>query len=137
MKIRVGTRLLAVRQDRKLTRAEMADILGISPPTYSRLEQNESSVDMEQVVNFSKILQVPVQEFLPETISISGSNHNGQIGLVIGTVNHFADKETANEIEKLHIQLDAKNNEVDLLRKENKHLKQIISLMEAQNSKTE
>ena len=89
------------------------------------------------MVNFSKILQVPVQEFLPETITINGNNQHGQIGLVIGTVNHFADKDAANEIEKLHLQLESKEKEVDLLRQEVKHLKQIISLLEAKNPKTE
>lgn len=128
--MRIGTRLLSLREDRKLSQAAMADLLGVSSPTYSRLERNEASVDLEQVVNFSKILQVPVQEFLPETITINGNNQSGQIGLVIGNVNHYSDREQTNQIEKLHLQLMAKDQEVTLLKEQIENLKKINALLE-------
>lgn len=80
MKLRLGQRLLAIRNDRQLTQAEMSELLGVSQSAYSRIERNESSVDIEDVMRFSKILQVPVQEFLPETMSVHYENHQGQGG---------------------------------------------------------
>jgi len=129
MKMRIGTRLLTAREDRKLSQAEMADLLGVSAPTYSRLERNENSVDLDQVVNFSKILKVPVQEFLPETITINGNNQNGQIGLVIGSVNHYSDKDTVHQIEKLQIKLTEKDKEIGFLKEKIGNLEEVIVLM--------
>ncbi len=93
MKMRVGNRLLSARQERKLTQVEMAEILSVSTPTYSRLERNETSVDLEQVIFFAKMLQIPIQEFLPETMSINGNNQNCHVGLVMGNFYQYSDKE--------------------------------------------
>lgn len=80
MKLRLGQRLLAIRNDRQMTQAEMSDLIGVSQSVYSRIERNESSVDIEDIMRFSKILEVPVQEFLPETMSVHYENHQGQGG---------------------------------------------------------
>ncbi|TAE00156.1 MAG: XRE family transcriptional regulator [Bacteroidetes bacterium] len=127
MKMRIGTRLLALREDRKMSQAEMADLLGVSAPTYSRLERNETSVDLEQIVHYSKILKVPVQEFLPETITINGSNHNGNIGLVIGTVNSYSDKDSQLQIEKLQLLLTAKDEKIAFLETRIKDLEELLA----------
>ncbi len=128
--MRIGTKLHTVREDRKMSQAEMADLLGVSAPTYSRLERNDTAVDLEQVVNFSKILQVPIQEFLPETITINGTNHNGQIGLVIGTVNHYSEKDTFHEIDKLRVELTHKDDKIKGLESKIKDLEKYIALLE-------
>jgi transcriptional regulator with XRE-family HTH domain len=133
MKMRIGTKLLTVREDRKMSQAQMADLLGVSAPTYSRLERNETSIDLEQVVNFSKLLQVPIQEFLPETITINGTNHNGQIGLVIGTVNHYSEKDTFHEIEKLRLELSHKDEKIAALTSKIADLEKINTLLTQQN----
>ncbi len=133
MKMRIGTKLHTVREDRKMSQAEMADLLGVSAPTYSRLERNDTSVDLEQVVNFSKILQVPIQEFLPETITINGQNQSGQIGLVIGTVNTYFDKETFHEIDKLRVELTHKDEKIKGLESKIKDLEKYIALLEKGN----
>ncbi len=52
--MKVGNRLAIAREDRKLNQTEMAELLGLSVPTYSRLERNETSIDLEQVVRFVK-----------------------------------------------------------------------------------
>lgn len=88
--MRVGGRLLLARQDRKINQSEMADLLGVTPPTYSRLERNETSVELDQVVKFSKLLDIPIQEFLPETITLHNTNNqNGQGGMVFGNINNY------------------------------------------------
>ena len=76
MKIKVGNKLMSIREERKLNQNEMAELLGISPSSYGRIERNESTTDLEQIVSFSKTLNVPIQDFLPETTSIN-NNQNG------------------------------------------------------------
>lgn len=84
MKLTIGNRLLAIRQDRKMTQGEMADLLSVPESTYSRYERNESQLAYNKIVQFSELLNVPIQELLPETFSITNNNHNaGQGGGVI------------------------------------------------------
>ena len=123
MKMRVGTRLLSARQDRKLTQVEMAELLGVSPATYSRLERNETSIDLEQVTFFAKMLEIPIQEFLPETVSINGQNERGNIGLVMGSIYNYGDDKLAQENEFL-------KEKIKFLEAENENLKKINALLE-------
>jgi transcriptional regulator with XRE-family HTH domain len=124
MKMRIGNRLMTAREERKLSQAEMADLLNVSSSTYSRLERNESAVDLEQIVGFSKTLQIPIQEFLPDTFSINSSsqqNQNSHIGLVIGNVTHYSNRDEL--IKNLETKVEAKDQE-------NQFLKEKISLLE-------
>ncbi len=103
--MKIGNRLLREREERKLNQSDMADLLDVSVPTYSRLERNETSIDIEQVIKFAKKLEIPVQEFLPETLTISNSGtqtHNGQ-GLVLGNIYNYnySDRELAQENQSL------------------------------------
>ncbi len=122
--MRIGNRLMTAREERKLSQAEMAELLNVSSSTYSRLERNESAVDLEQIVGFSKTLQIPVQEFLPDTFSINSSsqqNQNSHIGLVIGNVTHYSNRDEI--IKNLETKVEAKDQE-------NQFLKEKISLLE-------
>ncbi len=84
MKLRVGTKMLSIREDRRLSQADLADILGIPLSTYSRIERNESSIELEKLVGFADKLNIPIQELLPETLSITNNHHSsGQGGGVI------------------------------------------------------
>lgn len=84
MKTRIGHRLLALREERNLTQTQMADLLKIPDATYARYERNETQVDYEKMVKFAQLLNVPVQELMPETVSITSTYHNaGQGGGII------------------------------------------------------
>lgn len=126
MKFKVGSKLLSIREDRRMTQTEFAEFLGLSQSAYSRLERNEVSADLEEVIVYAKKLQVPVQEFLPDTMSIhNNSAANGQVGFVLGNVYHYGDKELAHQnaelIEKNKL-LEARIKDLEeineLLRKE-------------------
>lgn len=133
MKLRIGNRLLSAREDRKFNQAEMAELLNISTSTYARLERNETSLEMDQLVNFSKTLQIPVQDFLPESFSISSNNHqnqNGHIGLVIGNIYNYADKdEIAKELGNKNQEIEHLQEKIMLLEREIEHLKEINALL--------
>jgi transcriptional regulator with XRE-family HTH domain len=129
MKTRVGQRLKEIREDRKLTQAEMADLLHVSAPTYSRLERNETSADLEQVARFAQKLDVPIQDFLPETISVKNDNSQGQVGLVIGNV--YVNQEKSEEITHLQNELALKTQEVVHLKEKNDLLQKQIENLEA------
>ena len=119
--MKIGNRLFSDRGERKMTQEEMAELLGVSTSTYARLERNESSAQVEQIADFSKILEIPIQEFLPDTLSIRNNSKNGQVGFVIGNIYNHNDKDELNK--EIQHQLDLEN-------KENKHLLDKIKMLE-------
>jgi transcriptional regulator with XRE-family HTH domain len=121
MKIKVGNKLMSIREERKLNQNEMAELLGISPSSYGRIERNESSPDLDQLVQFSKTLNVPIQDFLPDTFSIHNNHNGGQAGIIFGTFNYYTDKNA--EVVKME-------SENRLLQLEITHLKEKISWLE-------
>jgi transcriptional regulator with XRE-family HTH domain len=121
MKIKVGNKLMSIREERKLNQNEMAELLGISPSSYGRIERNESSPDLDQLVQFSKTLNVPIQDFLPDTFSIHNNHNGGQAGIIFGTFNYYTDKNA--EVVKME-------SENRLLQLEIAHLKEKISWLE-------
>jgi transcriptional regulator with XRE-family HTH domain len=102
IKMKVGNRLLIAREERKINQADMAEILGVSPPTYSRLERNETSVDINQVIRFADILNIPIQDFLPDAITQHNTNNQnsqgGIGGMILGNIyNYYSEKEVHQE----------------------------------------
>ncbi len=94
--MRVGTKLLNIREERKLTQTEMANLLDVSPSAYARLERGETSTDIDQLIHFSKKLAIPIQEFLPETITVSNNtNSENAQGLIMSHITynyHYSDQ---------------------------------------------
>jgi transcriptional regulator with XRE-family HTH domain len=121
MKLRVGNKLSTVKIDKKLTQEQMSELLGISTSAYARLERNETSVDLEELSRYSKLLDVPIHEFLPETFQINNTPNNSQGGIVFGNFYYYADSKS--EIAKQKEESDNLKKEIDLLKEEIKKLK--------------
>lgn len=132
--MRIGSKLLSLREDRKLNQAQMSDLLGVSTSVYARLERNETSAELDQLLYFSKKLQIPVQEFLPDTLTISSNNHknqNGHIGLVMGNIYNYSDKDNLrSDLEKLEQENNFLKDKILSLQTEIENLKRIILLLE-------
>ncbi|PIY08416.1 MAG: hypothetical protein COZ18_12445 [Flexibacter sp. CG_4_10_14_3_um_filter_32_15] len=105
IKIKIGNRLAEARKQRDINQTDMADLLGVTTPTYSRLERNETSIDINQVIRFAEILDIPIQDFLPETITLHNvNNQNSQGGLIFGNIYtyNYSDKELQQQNELLN-----------------------------------
>ena len=91
-KLNIGQKLHNIRLQKLLSQGEMADLLGVSTSAYARVERNETSIAFDDVLSFASKLDVPIQEFLPETITIYNSNNTHQGGGYVGTVinNYYA-----------------------------------------------
>jgi len=97
---------------------DFANLLGVSTSAYARMERNETSPDLSQILRWSEILNVPVQEFLPENITFQANNENGNVGIVLGNVNYYTEKtEVMKELET-----------------ENQRLRQEIRFLEEKNT---
>ncbi len=120
MKLRIGNKLSTIREDRKMTQIEMAELLQIPESTYARYERNESQVAYNKLVNFAELLNVPVQELLPETFAIT-NNSQGQGGSVVFGNQYVyvgdsvANKTLANENQELREKLALLEKKIDEL----------------------
>jgi transcriptional regulator with XRE-family HTH domain len=113
MKHRVGTKLLAIREERQLSQAEMADLLDLPTSTYSRFERNEASPELDKLVSFSNILGVPLQNLLPDSVAMTNQVNNAGYGggVVFGNQYYYT---TDNEqISKLQKELEQLKTEME------------------------
>lgn len=126
MKLSIGHKLLSLREDRQLTQVEMADLLQIPDATYARYERNHTQVPYDKIVKFADLLKVPVQELLPDTMSINSQNHHhsgqGGGGFIFGNQNFYFGDNVIQE------QLNKQNQE---LAKENKELRDKLESLES------
>lgn len=91
MKIKVGNRFSSIRDERKLTQQEMAELLEMSVSAYARIEKNVVSPTIEDLLRYSEKLEIPIQDLLPETISIHSNSQNSHGGgVILGTsINNY------------------------------------------------
>lgn len=122
MNIKIGHKLHAIREERRLTQAEMADLLGFPTSTYQRLEKNEKAVEYSSLPEISEALGVQIHELLPENISIS-NHHKGQGGVIFGNVYNYG--ESSESIKNLEIRIAE-------LEQVNKFKDEKIALLETQ-----
>lgn len=110
------------RELRGLRQQDLADKLGMSLRSYQSLESGETKLDLERLGQIAKILETTIEELLKqEGVFINQEIKDGGRGSAsAGDIyNNFeADREVW---EKL---IAAKDSENELLREENKYLKE-------------
>ena len=117
MKLNVGNKLHYIREDRKLTQSEMADLLGLPTSTYQRVERGMTSVELDQLVQFARQLNIPIMELLPDILSLhnnyNGSGQGGQLifgNQYIYNYGSDVDDKLKQENEELRIRLEELEN---------------------------
>lgn len=101
----IGTKIKQLREEKRFSQSEMAELLGMSQSAYSRIERDETPVLMDDVIRFAKALNIPIIDFLPDTIKNHFINDHGQGGpnLVMGDFHYHQNGDM--ESQKLLIQL--------------------------------
>lgn len=125
MKTKVGHKLLQIREERKMTQSDFANFLNIPITSYAHIERNEAYVDFEKLTDIAERLDVPINELLPDTISIHNHNINDR-GVSGGGV-FFGGSQTINNNNFYYGDdaqaMEAKDKEIEALRKELEELK--------------
>ncbi len=129
MKLKVGHKLFAIREERKLNQLEMAELLNLTPSSYSRLERGETSVELEQLVQYAKTLNIPIQELMPEILSINSNSANGQGGLVFGNYYNNIYNNSDDRCKELELKLELLKTEKDGLVQLNKQLQNLNEIL--------
>lgn len=105
------------RQVHGYEQKEIADVLGISPNTYSRLERNPENITGDQVKKLAEFYNVDIKDLLSEAspvITFQG-NAISQNTNAAGFVQHNENHNSNNEIKAL-------KEEIEYLRKQNSEL---------------
>jgi len=100
MKLKLGSRLGSIREERKLSQEAMATLLAMSTSSYSRLERGETTISFEELPRLASALGLGVQDLLPDTLSIHNNNNTNQSGLIFGNIyNYYDNNEHAKQLE--------------------------------------
>ena len=93
----------------------MAQILSMSPSSYARLERGETSLPFEDLSRIAQILNVPIHEFLPDTLTVHQTPQNSQhSGMNFGNIYNYYDR--TEYTKDLELKLKQLENENLLLR---------------------
>lgn len=86
--MQIGRNLRTLRANRGYTQEKIADLLGISQTTYSKLENNEGKPDLNLIEKIASVYDVDVFEILKEDgLSFyNRENKGGQNGLIINNL---------------------------------------------------
>ncbi len=62
---KIGKKLKAIRQDRRLTQSEVADMADISTNYYARIERGDTGISIEIFEKLVRALKVRSSDILP------------------------------------------------------------------------
>jgi transcriptional regulator with XRE-family HTH domain len=65
---KVGTRIRKIREQRGLSQENIATELGITQPSYARLEKEDDRISITRLVNIATILETSVSELINEKV---------------------------------------------------------------------
>lgn len=110
------------RQVNGYEQKEIADVLGISPNTYSRLERNPENITGEQIKKLAEFYNVDIKNLLSEATPVITFQGNAitQNTHATGFVQHNENHNNENEVKVLR-------EEIEYLRKQNAELIKALS----------
>lgn len=118
----VGNRIKKYRESKNYTQAYMAESLGISQNTYSKIESGGIKLTVDRLNKIASVLEIPVEDILSSDTQSFVFN-NSSIDKFYGYI------ETVHEDNKELVQttINLLNDQIQHLRKENEKLIDIIS----------
>ncbi len=108
MKVAVKEKLKEYRENKKLSQFDMGELLNMSAAAYGRLERGEVLPNLEQLINISDKLEIPINDFLPDSFIIHNNNENGNVGFIVGnyiTNNHYYQNEIVQDLQSKIVKL--------------------------------
>ena len=121
----LGTKLLKLRQEHKLSQTEIADILGVAQPSYNSWESDICSPRRENLVKISQYYKISLHELLDDSEKINISNHDITGGNILA-------KELTNNT--IHFQQSPEI--IELLKQEKENISKFIATQQELQTQT-
>lgn len=77
-----GPKLKEARKEKKLTQDELANLIGVSSSMISRYEAEKNEPDIETMKKISKVLEKPLEFFLPDSFVADMRNVGGSTAYI-------------------------------------------------------
>jgi transcriptional regulator with XRE-family HTH domain len=119
----IKQKLIDKRKERGFSQERMADLLHLDTSNYSRRENGETKIKIDEWERIAQILAVPISEiFEPEDPSIYNITLTNSTGGQVGDNNAVTgiDPKT---VESLNEYIAVLKDQIDALKKENEQLK--------------
>jgi transcriptional regulator with XRE-family HTH domain len=123
------------RRSKKFTQEQIAEKLNITPVAYSNIERGESGVSMKRLEEIAEAIGVELWELLglgeKNIVILHGTNSPNSPNSFLQNVNfpNTSKNEPSVESQKANLLLEQQAKQIELLRQEVEHLKEIISLL--------
>ena len=123
------------RRSKKFTQEQIAEKLNITPVAYSNIERGESGVSMKRLEEIAEAIGVELWELLSlgekNIVILHGTNSPNSPNSFLQNVNfpNTSKNEPSVESQKANLLLEQQAKQIELLRQEVEHLKEIISLL--------
>lgn len=97
----LGTKLRRLRDDKKMSQSEIANILGVSQSAYNKWEADQAKPNTDNLVKIADLHETSIYDLLDEK-SIIQNNADKAIGNIQGnvTINHTISEELIDNIFK-------------------------------------
>lgn len=93
----IGNKIRILRETRGLSQDNLAIELGITQPSYARLEKDDERITITRLINIAKILKTSVADLIDEKTQKVINQHNSENSMAynVDTINTIinADKE--------------------------------------------
>jgi transcriptional regulator with XRE-family HTH domain len=119
---RIGTRIKRFREIKNLTQEHLAEKLGISQNSYSRLESETVKISTDRLKEIAQILDVPTEYLMNTDAPVYNFSNNASIKYAGQIENIYDDQK-----ELLHKTIEVLEVQLKELNEERKHLLEIIS----------
>jgi len=121
------------RRSKKFTQEQIAEKLNITPVAYSNIERGESGVSMKRLEEIAEAMGVEwldIVSFGEKNVIVLHGNTINSLYCFLQNVK-LPEKQDAPSIElqKANLLLEQQAKQIELLRQEVEHLKEIISLL--------
>ncbi|MCO5267412.1 MAG: helix-turn-helix domain-containing protein [Brumimicrobium sp.] len=74
----IGNRIKMFREQKGLSQENLASELGITQPSYARLEKDDSRINVPRLIQIAKLLDVTVAEVLNEKANMIINQHDNE-----------------------------------------------------------
>jgi len=132
--MQIHEKLKTMRLCKNWTQEDLAEKLGWSVNTYSKIERGESDVKLDKLKQIADVIGVDLSELLNVTdrTIFNFAENFGQNNLAHTIL--LSEAQCAHELDKARLMLEQKDKEIGWLKEESERLKEIIALLKRAGS---
>lgn len=131
-------KIWAIRTQQKISQDQMAERLDLTPQAYSKIESGKTKLSLDRIQQIAQILNIDVTELIHNNdngvfLLINENLNNGAI-IYHGNQQSINEQELKHDNEKLQLIITHKDEIIEQLKQENALLKQMLNLLNTQQT---